>query len=442
MNMKNDICLALATALLLGCAHHESPGEPLPQHKPADPVEPEPKPVRERVFGAFEPWSSPIDDYLAVGTAMNPGVFDAHIHDLAPLGDRMFIGYGDATYNLGEHIPIEFRFFTKGEPAIQPATIDGAGQGAPQTSPYQSGEEQIDRFRVLDGVLFQAGIDSIDPDELHTQATTDPPSIQGNIYRFEGEAWKKHRSITGGEHVHDVTRWNGATYGVGSGADTRIEFEAGRVFRYLWRSDDLGASFSTVERVEVAEAGAGDTRWIALLPLEGGLYLFGYESVFATNTASIRNAVFDGTAVTDLAESEPLGHLFPDDVLVLPDGSALLFGVDVGTGFAHYTAVHVAPDGTTQPLASLAGTAVLDAALTDTGEVLYMVATGDAYGGPTPSSIEVRVLAADASAPDAVTELLRFTSTLAPSSIAYWQDALFLGTADGKVLRATSTPSN
>ena len=432
------VLAALAGALFAGCGHQEEAPPAPPPPATADPVEPAPKPVRERTFGQFQPWAAPIDDYLAVGTAMNPGVFDAHVHDLASLGDRMFIGYGDANYNLGEHIPIEIRFFSKGEPTAQPANIDAAGQGAPQTTPYQSGEEQIDRFRVLDGVLFQAGIDSIDPDELHTQQTTDPPSIQGNIYRLDGETWKKHRSITGGEHVHDVAHWNGATFGVGSGADTRIEFEAGRVFRYLWRSEDLGATFSTVQRVEVAEPGAGDTRWVTLLPLESGLYLFGYESEFATNTASLRNAVFDGTTVTDLAQGEPLGHLFPDDVLVLPDGSALLYGVDIGAGAAHYTAVHVAPDGTTQPLASLAGTTVLDAALTDTGEVVYLAATGDAYGAPTPTSYELRVLAADASAPDATTELLRFTQPLAPSSIAYWQDAIFLGTADGKVLKAVS----
>lgn len=28
-----------------------------------------------------------------------------------PFGERLWLGYGDADYNLGEHIPIEFRAF-------------------------------------------------------------------------------------------------------------------------------------------------------------------------------------------------------------------------------------------------------------------------------------------------------------------------------------------
>jgi hypothetical protein len=86
---------------------------------------------------------------VAVGRQAQPGLFDASINDLAAIGVRMFFGYGDANFNLGEHIPIEMRFFTSPEdPSAQAALIGGAGQGAPQTTPTQSGG-QIDRYRLL-----------------------------------------------------------------------------------------------------------------------------------------------------------------------------------------------------------------------------------------------------------------------------------------------------
>lgn len=443
VNGAHALVAVLTLALAGSCSEESSSAAPA-QDAGVDAVEAEagpPPKISEQSFSGFEPWAEPIADYMAIGEQVQPGLYDASINDLAPLGERMYFGYGDANYNLGEHTPIEFRFFTSpDDPAAQAASVDGAGQGAPQTIPTQSGEEQIDRFRLLDGVLWQAGIDSIDADELHTQANTDPKAIDGNVYRLEGEVWKKFRSVRGGEHVHDVASFGGAVYAVGSGADTRLEFEAGQIFRYLWRSTDQGASFETVERIQHPTPGQGDSRWVTLLPTSAELYLFGYQSDFVTNTASVANAVFDGQGVTSLAAGDPLYALFPDDVLALPDGTALLFGVDVDDSPVHYTAVHVAAGGTTTLLASLAGSTVLDADLASTGEVVYLVAAGDAYGGTPPTSWDVRVLVADAASPDATSELSAFTMSVRPTSIAYWQGALFLGTDDGKVLRAPAVP--
>lgn len=395
--------------------------------------------ISEQSFGAFEPWATPIEDFLAVGEQEQPGIFNAKIVDLAATETRLYIAYGDADYNLGEQIPIEFRFFSsKDDPTHAAATVDATGQGAPQTTPYQTGEEQIDRYRFFDGKLWQAGIDSIDADELHTQANTDPKAIQGNMYRLDGDSWKKFRSITGGEHVHDLSSWSGAVYGVGSGADTRLEFEAGQIFRYLWRSTDQGANFETVERVQHPTAGAGDTRWVTLVPTGGSLYLFGYQSTFATNSATIANAEYDGTTVSDLPTSHPLYRIFPDDRLTLEDGTALLWGIDVNPP-TKYTVGRVATDGSYTLLASLASSTVLDAALTDTGEVLWLVNDGNDYAA-TPTSWNAKVLVSDAAAPDSPKELVAFTTDVEPVSIAYWQGALFLGTDDGKVLRAVPLP--
>lgn len=445
MKLWPVLCIGLPAVLGVVPACSDDPAEAGGAHdggagdSASDATDAEPPKIAGRTFGAFEPWARPIEDFLAVGEQVKGGNFNASITDLAPMGDRMFIGYGDADYNLGEHTPIEIRYFgSKDDPTAKAATIDAEGQGAPQTTPTQSGEEQIDRYRLLDGVLWQAGIDSIDADELHTQATTDPKAIEGNVYRREGDVWKKFRSLVGGEHVHDLASFKGAVYSVGSGADTRIEFEAGQIFRYLWRSTDQGASFDTVQRIQHPSPGQGDTRWVTLASTSDTLYLFGYESVFATNSTSLRNARFDGSAVEALPDSHGLAKVFANGSLALPDGAALVWGVDVSAQPVHYTALRVAADGSTVKLAALAGSTVIDAALTETGEVLYLALAGDTYG-TAPASWALTLLVADAGSPDATSEVLKLTLDLEPVSIAYWQGALFLGDSYGGVMRATGS---
>jgi len=399
-----------------------------------------PPKVADQHFVAFEPWARPIDDYLAVGEQVRPGEFNAGIHDLAPFGGRLWLAYGDADYNLGEQIPIELRYFAApDDPRAAAAEVAGEGQGAPQVTPLQSGEEQIDRYRVLDGALWQAGVDSIDADELFTQQTTDPRGIEGNVYRLEGERWLKFRSLVGGEHVHDLASWQGAVYAVGSGADTRAEFEAGQIFRYLWQSTDGGATFATVTRVAHPAPGTGDSRWVHLLATPDTLYLFGYESDFAANRASIRNAVFDGATVTDLEAGHPLRTIFPFGTLSLPDGSGLAWGVDIALDPARLTVTHVAVDGSTAALAGYAGWTVVDVSLVEeTDEIVILAIEGDDYGA-TRDTFTARVLVADRAAPGAAAELAGFTSEIEPRSIAYFGGALFLGTADGQVLRASGS---
>lgn len=392
--------------------------------------------IADQSFGDFVPWASPIEDYKAVGEENYPGVHDQSINDLVPFEGRLWLSYGDANYNLGGKVPIEFRSFASpDDPEADPAVVDGDGQGATQQTVYQSGEEQIDRYRVLDGSLWQAGIDSIDADEQWTQQSTDPPGIQGNMYRLAGGAWEKHRSIRGGEHVHDLASWDGALFAVGSGADTRLEFEAGQIFRYLWCSKDRGASFETVQRIQHPTPGAGDTRWVHLLALGGGLYLFGYESDFAAGVAYVSNAVFDGTAVQVLEDSALLGTVFGLESLALPDGTGLVVGVDVTESPMRYGIWHVAADGTPARLEALAGFNVVDLAYCPkTEEILYLALTGDEYPG-APTSFEASVQVAPLAAPGSTAELVHCTSDVSPFAIAYWQGRLYLGTGDGQVLR-------
>lgn len=391
-------------------------------------------------FDAFAPFASPIGDFLAVGRKYQKDKFNASITELTAFGGRLFFGYGDADYNLGEKTPIEMRAFSSDDDAnVVALPITADGQGAAQKTPTASGEEQIDRYRVLGGELYQAGIDSIDPDELWTQANTDPKRIQGNVYRLAGDRFEKHRSIWGGEHVHDLALWKGALYSVGSGADVRTEFEAGRVFRYLWRSDDHGATFTTVTRVEVTDPGNADTRWVHLLATNERLFLFGYQSDYKAGSSQTKNAAFDGTTLTPFANGEPLQKIFPDGTLALSDGTGLLWGINLASPPNRNTTVRVRGDGSLTPIEAFRGSTVLDVAEADGGELVFLTATGD-DPAIEAKHWDVRVLVADAATLEKPTELLHFETDVRPTAVAAFGGALFLGTADGHVLRATPAP--
>lgn len=440
--------LVLASALAMACDASPPAAVDAAADVPVDaavdaiadvPVDAGPVAIASRTFGAFEPWAEPIADFREVAAAEFPDRFLGGIHDLAALGDRLWIGYGDANNNLGTFVPIEFRAFTSDDdPAATAFAVDGAGQGAEQDVPTRTGEEQIDRYRVLDGELWQAGIDSIDADEQHTQANTNPRAIAGNVYRLAGDAWVKRRTIRGGEHVHDLASWRGAVYAVGSGADLRTEFEAGQIFRYLWQSRDRGDSFATVQRVRHPTPRAGDTRWVHLLATTSALWLFGYESDFATSMSRVSNARYDGAAVTQLADGDALRPFFALGTLALPDGSGLAYGVDVSATPRRHVTLRVAPDGAVTPIEALRGHSLRDAVVVpETGELLLMTEAGDAYPPPSaPAMREVTVWAAPLATPGSARAVSRSTLTVAPTAIAYWRGGLYLGTGDGRVLRA------
>jgi len=407
---------------------------------PADAaVDAEPATIAGRTFGAFEPWAKPIEDYIAVGNVKLPRKFSSAIHELMPFNDKLWIGYGDADYNMGTYTPIELRSFASHEdPTAKASIVDGSGQGEVQTIATQTGEEQIDRYRICDGNLWQPGIDSTDADELWTQKTTAPPAIAGNVYRLDGEVWKKFRSIPGGEHVHDLACFKGAVYMVGSGARDRPEWESGQIFRYLWRSNDLGKTFSVAHRIAHPEPGAGDTRWVHLLPTRDALYLFGYVSTFSTSSSVVANArTTDGVTVEELAKDAPLGKTVAFSTTALPDGAGLIVGVDVTTSARRWSAWHVSPDGKPAELTAFAGRTILDVQV-EGGELVILTVEGDAFPTPKMASWPLKVWAVPLSDLAAPIELVSYDAASEVRALAYWKGSLFLGTKDGQVLRTRS----
>ena len=226
-------------------------------------------------------WSEPINDYLEIGQKKYPNDFDTRISALEVFDDFLWIGYGDTRVNMGSTTPIEFRRFNDPSlPDVVPTSVLAENQGARQRTPTDSGEERIIPFNRFNGQLWQAGYDSNNDDELWTQAIPGPERlIQGNIFVLKSDenkpVWEKRRNIPGGEHVHDLAYLDGSIYAVGSGAANRREWEESSIYRYLWRSDDMGNTFSVFHRKRYS-MGDGDTRFRALLTIGNTLYVFGY----------------------------------------------------------------------------------------------------------------------------------------------------------------------
>ncbi len=154
----------------------------------------------------------------------------------------------------------------------------------------------------------------------------------------------------------------------------------------------------------------------------------------------IQNAIYTGgTEVADIPKSNLLYGLFPFGTVPLPDGSGLVYGVDIGLGDPVLSLVHVLADGSPVRLDDFGTYSVVDIDVReDTGEILYLAYEGNAYGVQLPE-YAMHVFVADVAAPAQTVDLMQYTSAQPAGQIAYWDEALFLGTVDGQVLKAPRT---
>ncbi len=381
-----------------------------------------PRPLQ---FEAPRPWAKPIADYLAFGGENFPDGFNRAITALQPFGDRLWLGYGDGAANLGTRVPIEFRAFSSPrDPTVSAAIVAGAGQGGTQRTQSDTGEEQIEPFRVCGRLLCQAGVDSNDPDEAWSQAKGPERVIDGNFFRLEGEIWRKFRSIPGGEHVHDLATMGTAIYAAGSGAANRAEFERGEIYRYLWRSIDGGNTFTVVHRVMFPEPGKGDTRFRRLLVVGKTLYVFGFINPHVDKKPREgRHVRLVGERLEDLGG--PLAPLVVLRTFELPDGRGLVVTVAEDRRTRTFVARE---DGFTE-LASWVSRRVIDVAVApEHGQVLVLCGDG---GAPEHFSVQAAPLNALATLVDVVD-----LGTESASALALWRGALFIGTSAGEVWKA------
>ena len=237
-------------------------------------------------------WGNPIEDYIESATPIFTD-FEKGISSLEVFKDILFIGYGDASVNVGSEFPIEFRTLKSlDQKKPDKIRVIANGQGAAQRSKYDTGEEKIIKFAQFDNNLWQPGYDSNTQDELYTQSLpTEKKLIQGNVFklqRLDGElVFKKNRNILGGEHVIDIDMFNNRIFAVGSGANNREEWDSGFVYRYIWESNDGGENFRTFYRNTFDIANYGDTRFRALLSSEDKLFVFGYINPKPYNSSII-----------------------------------------------------------------------------------------------------------------------------------------------------------
>ncbi len=391
-------------------------------------------------FRAAEPWAEPIRDYLARGERSFPDGFNRAITALTVFEGRLWLGYGDATRNLGTPAPVEFRYFSRPEdPQAVAARVLAEGQGAPQRSPTDTGEEQIEPYRICLGRLWQAGVDSNDPDESWTQAKPGPVRlIEGNVFRHEeknGEpVWRKFRSIPGGEHVHDIAQFDGALYVVGSGSDNRVEWEGGRIFRYLWKSVDEGVTFSTVHREMYPEPGKGDTRFLRLLPAGHALYAFGYVNPFVDGGPLEGRHVALRAGNIQQQTADTFGEL-AGLVVIRTWSLDAATGLAVARGEGRESRVFLVEEKAARELESWADLRIIDMTPDSRSEGWFVLAGH----GENPETFAVhRTMRKTIDQLSPVLSLGKQPST----SITLWNGDLYIGTAEGRILRARGTRSD
>ncbi len=416
-------CFLLTGVLVLAACSSKS--DPRTGAGPVTPDAGEPPrcTLADGVYPAPSEWQRPTADYVAALEAhpdFEKKPFSRAIDDLAVFDDRLYLGYGDANYNAGRVTPIEIRAYrSPSDAAPQAEPIRMAGEDELQT---HTREETVSQYRVFGDRVFVAGVDATEDAWL------------GNVFvRERGSEWVRHRTVTGGVHVHDVAvGFDGALYAVGSGASGKEAWDTGKVHSYLWRSTDSGLTWSAAADVENVEV--GDRRWTHLVSFGGELQMFGYRteadpSTGAHSIVEVLNHRWDGAALSK-GNATPkhwvqATHPFAKDV-------AIVAGVKVGTPLK-LEVLALRPGAAAQPIAALAGATLLDAFQVGDGSAVLMVADGDAYPRPEAPP-RVRVL--HTTDLETFRELFAWEPDAWPTSVAVWHDDVYVGLTDGRLLRS------
>ena len=372
----------------------------------------------------FEFWKSPIDQYIAEASeAIGPEI-NRSIHDLVVFNNRLHLGYGDADLNAGGASPIQLLSFDTPESEI---TVD----------PLETGEEGIYRYRLIDGELMLAGVDSTDADEL-----TSRPLIEGNFLRTRDGQWEKHRAIQGGEHVHDVARFMEGLWAVGSGADNRMEWETYGVYRYLWFSGDGGVTWRRYKRTlrEVP----GDTRFVHLLSVGPRLFIFGYVNPSEGNISPANEMILGATGeptplITGREEDQspenahPLADVFVEDTYPISENLGLISGFDIAERMWRLWSVDA--DGQIKKLDHLGDHRLLDLSVdTETGALVAL------FNNENNSEGSEMIIMYGANLDElAEKQRVTFEASQRPVSITQWGDSIYMGRSDGQIWRAQLT---
>jgi hypothetical protein len=146
---------------------------------------------------------------------LSKGAYARNVWDMQVWDGRLYLGHGNSSDD---------------EPSPNAGPIDVVSYD-PETSSftreYTVDEEQIDRFRVVDGMLTIPGHDPREDWSF------------GNFYRKEGADWQKYRTIPNGVHTYDLLAHRGLMF---AALGTPIDRKASNIVL----SQDRGATWQEI----------------------------------------------------------------------------------------------------------------------------------------------------------------------------------------------------
>lgn len=352
-------------------------------------------------------WQEPLLDYIEEAKpTLGQSRLRKSIADFIVFDDRLYFGYGDADLNAGRVTDILVRYFDSPE-----ATSYSA-------EPAKTDEEEIALFRKFGDTLYIPGVDATEDGWL------------GNVFtKPSGGELKKHRTVTGGVHVHDIAVWKGDIYACGSGAPGPEEWNTGKVRSYLWKSEDQAESFEAVAEIENIEV--GDRRYVRMIPFPDELLVFGYRTNPEYNIVELLSDSWDGEKLT---KADKVPGYFIDQTELFDEETAIVRGVYVMGELRPETLVLKAGDEEAQVVETLSGKTVLDVMVIEPGKAILVAMEGSEYPMPKkPLGFEI-LYTEDF---ESFTTLLSNDAPAAyPTAIAYWEGGIYLGLDNGEIWRS------
>lgn len=352
-------------------------------------------------------WQEPLVDYIETVSA-EPGMRKVRraINDFIVFDDRLYFGYGDANLNAGRVMDIEIRYFQSSDDTSHRA------------EDVKTDEEEISSFRRFGDMLYVPGVDATEDAWL------------GNVLSKPSHGkFQKHRTVKGGVHVHDVAAWKGDLYACGSGAPGPEEWNTGQVRSYLWKSEDSAESFEPAAEIENIEQ--GDRRYVHMIPFPDELLVFGYRTNPKHEIVELLSDSWDGTT---LVKADKVPGRFIQQTELFDEETAIVRGVWAASSPLRWETLALrAGEEEAAPIAALEGKTVLDVMIIEPGEALFLVTKGDEY--PLPKKpLPFQVLYTN--------DLQGFTTLFEagtpeawPTAVAYWQQWIYVGFANGQIWR-------
>jgi outer membrane protein assembly factor BamB len=354
------------------------------------------------------PWKTPLADYVEwvrteKGLAFSD--YDHALKELAVFDDRLYVGYGDWTNNLG---PVDIRYLTADGEMTKEFTIE---------------EESIDYYRPFGTSLYIPGVDASED------------ALVGNVfYKRSGKDWVKVRKLEHCLHVLDVFEFDGTLYACGSGNTDMDAYYKMDDMAVLWRSDDGGDNWQ-LELEWHDEILATVARWERFVRTGDNFYVLGQymdQNLYTFKSVPRR---FDSGQWTEV---ELLPTVMVQHTYQLDQDTGIVRGADLDEGWRSLRAFAVEAGETTVALTFFddRDEAVLDFVQMQEGQGLFLTRESASFEKQLTVPYAFHVYYSH--------DLVEFTELVAWESstdyflsLAWWQGNLYFGTWRGELYVAT-----